>query len=434
MPKNQNPNALAAPGAPAAAAVFPAAPAVFPAAAIALLAAAAALLGAIPPEALFAGDSGSAQAEKTRVFTDMRGVRVTVPEDLRRVATIDDGFVEEVMTRLGVVRKTAAIASWSMKRSYRYEYETMGGEVFAYEGLNTMKFLHPWLDALPCFNSPQGDAINFEALAAARPELAIIRAGDCTIGASEAEKLRGVLETLEALGIPAAVIFAPSLVKGASLDSMGEEIRVVGDAFGKPGEAAALWEWLRSAANSVSKMAAAAPESAKSRVAYLGLNPDLKKRGALAAGFGLNTPESYVIESLAHAQNAFRGRGRAVPLNLEKLYAMDPDAIILPTHNGYHPPLELYGAPYFYDLRELRAVREKRVHPLPWTPMNCAPRLEFPLDILITAKAAYPELFADVRVSEYALSLYRELYGASPEEARGLRSTQLLDWTEEHGF
>jgi len=49
-------------------------------------------------------------AVKTVVVRDMRGVDVTVPADPLRVATVDDGFVDAVMTHLVVVGKGKAIA------------------------------------------------------------------------------------------------------------------------------------------------------------------------------------------------------------------------------------------------------------------------------------------------------------------------------------
>jgi iron complex transport system substrate-binding protein len=70
------------------------------------------------------------------------------------VATIDDGFVDAVMTHLGVADRVAAIGSWSMKRDYNYEFETADGTKYSHSGWNTMKFLHPRLDDLPCVNSP----------------------------------------------------------------------------------------------------------------------------------------------------------------------------------------------------------------------------------------------------------------------------------------
>jgi len=121
-------------------------------------------------------------------------------------------------------------------------------------------------------------------------------------------------------------------------------------------------------------------------------------------------------------------------MSTEQIYACDPDIILLPTASGYHPPRELYEAPYYAGLRELRAVKQKKVFALPWSPMNASRRVEYPLDMLIIAKAAYPERFTDVNVYDFALEFYQKVYGVDVEQARGLRSTQLLDWMAGSGF
>jgi iron complex transport system substrate-binding protein len=149
---------------------------------------------------------------------------------------------------------------------------------------------------------------------------------------------------------------------------------------------------------------------------------------------GVDSPESYIIESVVNARNAYRGKGSGIPMSTEQVYACDPDIIILPTANGYHPPRELYEAPYYTGLSELRAVKEKKVYALPWSPMNASRRVEYPLDMLIIAKAAYPALFRDVSVYDFALDFYRQVYGADENTARSLRSTQLLDWMADSGF
>ena len=70
----------------------------------------------------------------------MRGKAVTIKEPLNSVATIDDGFVEGVMTHLGVIDKITAIGSWSMKRDYKYDFVAQNGEKYSHRGWNTMKF------------------------------------------------------------------------------------------------------------------------------------------------------------------------------------------------------------------------------------------------------------------------------------------------------
>ena len=48
----------------------------------------------------------------------------------------------------------------------------------------------------------------------------------------------------------------------------------------------------------------------------------------------MNTPGSYIIENIANAKNAFSGQGTGSIVNFEQIYALDPDAVVLPTANG----------------------------------------------------------------------------------------------------
>lgn len=370
-------------------------------------------------------------ATQTRLITDMRGKSVEVPQNLARVVTIDDGFVEGVMTHLGVIKKVVGIGSWSMKREYKYQFETRGGEKYEHQGWSTMKFLHPWLDALPCINSPQGNTLNFEALAKAEPDLVILRVGDCTVGAGNKESVAKTINTIEALGLPLLVLYAPS---GEDVSTMKMEMGILGEAFGQKAKALALADKLSATEALVRERTKNIPDGEKPRILYLGLNPAVRKTGGAGSVWGRDTPESYIIEAVGAAKNAYPGKGTAVPISAEQIYALDPDVIVLPTSNGYHPPRELYEAPYYATLSELRAVKEKRVYAMPWTPMNCARRVEYPLDMLIIAKAAYPERFKDIGVHAFALRFYKEVYGVDDATAKGLASTQLLDWMLDNGF
>lgn len=368
---------------------------------------------------------------QTKIITDMRGQEVVIPANPQRIATIDDGFVEAVMTHLGSVDKVATIGSWSMKRDYRYEFETTAGEKYEHRGWNTMKFLHPWLDELPIFNSPQGNVLNFETLAMATPDLVIMRVGDCTVNDRVEGSSKHAIETIEAMGIPLVVLYAP---KGAELATIHEEMRVLGDVFDQREKAVALADYLAQTEKMIRERTAHIPDAQKSRLLYLGLNPNVRQSGAAATVFGVNTPESFIIENIANAKNAYRGQGSGVPMSAEQIYALNPDVIVLPTQNGYHPPRELYEAPYMGVLSELEAIQNKRVYAMPWTPMNCARRVEYPLDMLIIAKAAYPEQFRDIRIYEFALKFYQDVYGVNQDTAKGLRTTQLLDWMAESDF
>lgn len=384
----------------------------------------------LPLESAGAGDAAS------RSITDMRGKSITIPVDIQRVATIDDGFVEGIMTHLGVIDTVAAIGSWSMKRDYRYQFTTSSGEGYEHRGWNTMKFLHPWLDDLPCVNSPQGNVIDFEALAAVNPDVVILRLGDCTLSGGDREAADRTMGTIEALGLPLVVTCAPGVGGGDvwDLSPLREEMGLVGDVFNQKEKALELADMLAATEALIRERTASVPPAEKARLLYFSLDPSTRSQGGSGLVTGTGTPESHIIESIAGAHNAYEGRGSRIPLSAEQVYALDPDVIVLPTFNGYHPPRELMESPYYENLRELRAVKEKRVYAMPWTPMNCARRLEYPIDMLIIAKAAYPDRFQDISVHGFALALYKKLYSVNDETAKGLATTQLLDWMLESGF
>lgn len=370
--------------------------------------------------------------------TDMRGKQVNIPENLERVATIDDGFIEGVMTHLGVINKVTAIGSWSMKRDYKYTYETTDGKKYTAKGVNTMKYLHPWLNDIPCFNSPQGDILNYETLAKADPQLVILRVGDCTVSGGsyfrggDPAQLEKTITMIESLDIPLVVLFSPTYYGKAELSSMKEEMRVLGDIFKQRDKALKLYEYL----NETEIMVRNRTKNIKDKpnVLYFGLNSAARKQGGSGMVSGITTPESYIIENIVNAKNAYRGKGNNIILSGEQVYAIDPDVILLPTQNGYHPADELLKAPYYQNLNQLKAVQNKRVYALPWTPMNCSRRVEYPLDILIIAKASYPELFKDIKVYQFALDFYKKVYNVDDKTAKALRSEQLLDWTVENDF
>lgn len=373
---------------------------------------------------------------ESRTITDMRGKQIQIPDNISKIATIDDGFVEGVLTHLGEIDKVDVIGSWSMKRDYKYRFISKNGEQWEHRGWNTMKFLHPWLNDKVCVNSPQGNVINFEALAKSEPELVILRLGDCTVGAGNKEAAKKTIETIEALGLPLAVLYSPTWYKSNDLSTMKEEGTVIGSIFGekKKEQAKVLFDKLASVEKLIRDRTNNIPDDQKTKILYLGLNPNIRKTGGAGTAHGIDTPESYIIETVAGAKNVYRGKGSGIPLSAEQIYALSPDVIVLPTSNGYHPPRELMEAPYFENLHELEAIKKKKVYAMPWSPMNCARRVEYPLDMLIIAKAAYPDRFKDISVYGYAKQFYKDVYGVDDKTAERLRSHQLLDWMEDANF
>jgi iron complex transport system substrate-binding protein len=299
--------------------------------------------------------------------------------------------------------------------------------------MGTMRALHPWLADLPCASRTSGVPINYETLANARPDIVILRVGDCTVGTAPDGVARTV-HVLDSMGIPVVVLRSPTDYAGAGLETLREEILVLGRVFGKERDAATLADELSSIERLVQSRVSDLPESARPRVLLLGLAARARTSGGAAYVWGRETAESWLVETIVGARNAYTGPGSRVLLNAEQILALDPDVIFLPTAAGYHPPTELTDAPYFHELQRLRAVRQRRVYALPWSPMNCARRLEYPIDLMIMAKGTYPDRFRDVVVGNWTLDFYRRTYLVSDDQARLLRKGQWLEWTAEAGF
>ncbi len=371
---------------------------------------------------------GSVQAKE---IVDMRGKTVVVPDKIEKIATLDDGFVENVLTHIEQIDKVNVIGSWSLKRDYSYTFPKDNGSEYTHAGLNTMRYMHPWLNDLVCVNSPQGNVINFEQLAVSKPDVIVMRVGDCTVRADNMDVTQRTINTIEALNIPLIVTFTPQFDDGFDLSSMQEEAEIIASLFSEVevNKANALMDYTASIEDLIRERVKNIPENEKKTVLYFGLNPATRDQGGAGTVHGVNTPQSFMIEDVINAKNAFTGVGTNVPISVEQIYAFDPDVILLPTMNGYHPAEELYSAPYYSYLKDVRAVKERKTYALPWQPMNCAPRLEYPLELLIMAKAIYPERFQDIVFHEFAIDFYKKVYHVNENEAKNLLETQILTWT-----
>lgn len=366
------------------------------------------------------------------IIKDMRNKEIKIPKNIERIATIDDGFIEGVLTHLGEIDKVISIGSWSMKRDYKYDFITTKGEKYSVNGLNTMKFLHPWLNDLPCVNSSQGNIINYETLAKSNPQLVILRVGDCTVRGINKEVLDKTINTIESLKIPLIVLFSPSYYGNNGLSTMKDEARIIGEIFNKKDKAIDLYNYLYG----IEEFIISRTKNIKNKVKvlYIGLSPVAREKGGSGNVFGVNTPESFIIEEIVNGKNAYQSKGANVIISAEQIYSLDPDVIILPTLNGYHPAKELLESPDFTILNELKAIKNKQVYSLAWSPMNCSRRVEYPIDMMIIAKATYPNLFKDIKVHQFVLDFYKKVYGVDDKKAKELRSTQILDWTVENDF
>ncbi len=372
-------------------------------------------------------------AATSRTVTDSRGVKVEIPAEVKTVATISDALVEEVMYALGVDAKVNVIGATCLVRDFVYDFTSAEGEKFSYfGGMNPANYLSPYLRDLEFFIE-SGTEMNFETLAKAEPDVLFIHAGCCTVNwkTGDDQKMNSTLDKLEELGIPTVVLYGPNFSGEPSIEALSEEVRIIGEVFGKQEQAAKLADYLVSQITLVSERTKEIPEDEKQSVLLFGLNPNVRADGGSGTVFGLQDIQSYMLEEIVHAKNAFQDDSYSKPLNAEQVLALDPDAIVLPTANGYHPPRELYDTADFKNLETMRAIQERRIAALPWSPCNCDQRLEYPVNVMVMAKTAYPDLFKDIDLESWLADFFKNVYGVDDDTAQGLIDAVWMDWTRD---
>nr|WP_319540700.1 ABC transporter substrate-binding protein [uncultured Methanospirillum sp.] len=370
-----------------------------------------------------------------RTITDSRGKEVTLPDTITSVVTISDSFLEEVMYRLGVIDTLVGVGTNNLGKEFNWSYETVSGKNFTYDGgTHNINVLYPKVATLPvvaAYNTPT----NYEKIASLKPDVVIVRAGDCSFWLDD-DAMKKTVERIESLGIPVVVSYGPNM-KGretgmaSDVSAITDEISLMGKVYNKEKEASDLSQFLTSQVDLIQDKTKYIKDSDKQKVLLLGLSSLARTSGSAADTWGQSAVETSFLEDIVHAKNAFDKPGQVQKLNAEQVLSTEPDVILLPTDWGYHPARELYESPYYQNFKEMQAIKDKRVYALPFLPNNCDIRIEYPIELMIMAKAAYPDLFADVNLGNWILDYYKNIYGVDETMAKKLRTSQWLDWTAE---
>ena len=105
-------------------------------------------------------------------------------------------------------------------------------------------------------------------------------------------------------------------------------------------------------------------------------------------------------------------KDNSVAVNMEQIYSWDPELIFITNFNTAKPE-DLYGNTVGnYDWSEIKAVKDQRVYKMPlgmYRSYTCG--VDTPVTLLWLAKTAYPDLFADINITEETIKYYKEVFG-----------------------
>lgn len=292
-------------------------------------------------------DDKPVSGSEYRTVIDSRGVEVKLPVDIRRVVAVSDGFVEETMVVLGVDDMLVGLGSKGLQYEGDFFYPTDNDtNVTVSGGKHVVLALSPGVKDLPMVVD-YGVAMNYETLASLEPDIVIIRMGSSAFLSGDDERAQKTVRTIESLGIPLVVLYSPNCYENSDPTAISDEISIVGEVFGKEEEANRLVSCLESRQELIKERTRSILDKEKPDVLVFGLSPMHRTQTSAGIAWGLKTTESYMVEDVVNAKNAFRSdMGSFEVVSTEQVLAMDPDVIVLGTAAHYAPPEELYEASY----------------------------------------------------------------------------------------
>jgi len=357
-------------------------------------------------------DAGQEEVASTKVVTDMRGKDVTIPADPQRVAIFDKGFLVQSMRTLDVLDKVCATGGLITEVGDPEQRDSM--------------YLFPEIMELPILGYPT-DAVDFETLAAAAPDLVILRNSEYI---KDSEITADAINKIENdLGLPLVVINGPGCYDEAKLEHQYEGISLLGEVFGKQERAEEVIAYMKAQVAMVQERTAGIEDADKPSVMYIGLRND----DGVGVVWGENFGDAKFSTEYANIQNVYEESARTT-MSAEQIITLDPDVMILCTNSVRPNPDILTTDPTYENLKDVSAVKNDRVTSIGLLTWWGDFRLEFPTILLIAAKSAYPEQFEDINVAEWLNEYHQTLYGLDDAQAQRIKEIQQLDWMDSHGF
>lgn len=323
-----------------------------------------------------------------REITDMAGRKVVVPKP---------GEIEKVFP----TDPTAGIFLYTLvpDRLLGWNYELNDTEKSI--------ILEKYQD-LPNFG--MGDAVNYEAVIAAGPDLALVVGALNDKTSDQADKLT------ESLGIPAVVV-------SSSLEDAPGAYRFMGELFGVQEDAEALSVYAERTFEDIAAMDV--PEDEKVRM-YYGNGEDAMETAPAGSGHA----QIIDMTGAVNVADLELGDGSRVQISLEQLLSWDPDVIVVngePKANvsGRQTAEKILKDP---DFASLKAVQNGQVYGTPNAPFSWVDRPPGPnrlIGIRWLSGLIYPDALA-FDVDEEVREFFRLFYHV---ELTGEQLASLYDGT-----
>lgn len=321
-----------------------------------------------------------------KTIKDMWDREVKIKKDVKNVALIDfTGTYIKIMKIWKIDDKVVAVDNFQMKNEF-------------------LKVVCPRIESIT--NVGSSKELNYETLAATNPDVVIIRA--FATDKERQDRYQKIIDRLNEMGIPTVLLLHPTSYEKPNVNTVWQEIEILGDIFDKQSEAKDLINYLNGKVQLVKERTKDIPEDERPNV-MLFATPDYM--------LGPQTIQSYFLEEIVHGKNVLE-EGSWVKTAPEQVLKLNPDVMIILGHGGYVSPEDVYAGKdmgFNWELvQNAKAIKEKRVGSVGTTEWRAT--IEFPIGLLREAKTLYPEKFADIDPDKEEIKLYKNIYGLNDDE------------------
>ncbi len=211
-------------------------------------------------------------------------------------------------------------------------------------------------------------------------------------------------ELYKKAGIP-AVGFSTTIADYDCVETYAEWIELFGEIYGEQETAAEIIEEGRMVASEIEAKTKDLTEEERPDVLIL----YKYENGSIVAG-GSNFFSDYWLD-MAGADNVAEEVKSSGEINMEQVYAWNPDMILITNFSPYMPEDFYNNTIEGHDWSDVKAVKEGKVYKFPlgmyrWFP----PASDTPLTLQWLAKTIQPELFADLDVDTEIRDFYKTYY------------------------
>ncbi len=325
-------------------------------------------------------DNGDADTAKTHIVTDHLGEEVEVPYEINRIVVCGLWPMPSVMTVFfDSADKIVGIPESSMTAAAN----GLLGELYP-EILNAST------------EYAKGNDINMEELLKLNPDLVIYN--------TTTPELH---EAFKNAGIP-AVAFSVNKWNYDAIETLKQWIALLSELFPENDKVEIVNNKSEEIKKFVADRVADIPEEERRQAFFLFNYNDNAVITSGCSFFGQFWADAIGAKNVAEEITT----DNSVPVNMEQIYAWDPDLIFITNFNTATPE-DLYDNKLgVFDFTSTKAVKNKQVFKMPLGMYRSfTPGVDTPLTLLYLAKCAYPEKFADIDMIEETIKYYKEVFG-----------------------